>query len=122
MSNRMAKRSRPIDPRRSASVFAALGDETRLRLLAKLGRGEAQSITQLAVNLPVTRQAVTKHLRILERAKLVTEEPQGRERRFVARPAGIDEVQAALRAISQQWDDALGRLKAFVENKPGDSE
>ena len=122
MSNRTANLSPPIDPGRSATLFAALGDATRLRLLAKLSSGEAQSITQLAVDLPVTRQAVTKHLRVLERAHLVTEEPRGRERRFVARPGGIDEAHAALEAISKQWKEALGRLTAFIESNPGTSE
>lgn len=103
MSNRTAtKHSRPLEPRRSAAVFAALGDETRLRLLTRLASGKAQSITQLAADLPVTRQAVTKHLRVLERAHLVTAEPNGRERRFAVRTAGIDEAQAALQSISKQ--------------------
>ena len=101
--------------RRNASIFAALGDETRLRLLIKLGTGEPQSIKQLTIDLPVTRQAVTKHLRVLESAKLVSQTAHGRERRFVAQQSGIEQAHAALRMIAQQWDDALARLKAFAE-------
>ncbi len=97
-------------------MFAALGDETRLRLLVKLGTGEAKSITQLALDLPVTRQAVTKHLRVLERASLVTQQIQGRERRFLACHQGITEAHAALDSISKQWDDVLHRLKYHIES------
>ena len=97
-------------------MFAALGDETRLQLLVKLGTGEAQSIKQLAMGSPVTRQAITKHLRVLETAKFVTQEVHGRERRFIARQTGIDEAHAALKFLAKQWDDALLRLKQFVEN------
>ncbi len=96
-------------------IFSALGDETRLHLLLKLGTGTPQSIKQLTMTLAVTRQAVTKHLRVLEGANFVTQETRGRERRFVARRAAIDEAQAALGAIADQWEDALLRLKQFVE-------
>ncbi len=99
----------------TAAIFAALGDETRLRLLIKLSTGVPQSIKQLSIDLPVTRQAVTKHLRVLEGADLVTQESHGRERHFVARQAGIDEARAALQVIAKQWDDALGRLKNLIE-------
>ena len=102
--------------RRSATVFAALSDETRLKLLVKLGAGAPQCIKQLTIDLPVTRQAVTKHLRVLESAKLVRQEVHGRERRFVACRAGLEEAHAALDAIAQQWNEALVRLKHFVEN------
>jgi DNA-binding transcriptional ArsR family regulator len=101
-----------------AKLFAALGDETRLQLLVKLGTGTPQSITQLTVDLPLTRQAVTKHLRVLELANLVTQEMFGRERRYTARASGIHDAQAALAVIAQQWDDALVRLKNFVEENP----
>ena len=93
--------------RRDANLFAALGDETRLQLLVKLGAGAPQSIRQLSKELPVTRQAVTKRLRVLEGVKFVTQEIHGRERRFTVNHTRIEDAQAALKVISQQWDDAL---------------
>mgnify|MGYP001566842790 CR=1 FL=1 len=97
-----------------ARLFAALGDSTRLALLARLGGG-ARSITSLSAGSPFTRQGVTKHLRVLERAGLVRALKQGRERRFEVAPDRIDEARSYLDRVSQQWDDALGRLKALVE-------
>ncbi len=91
MSKQALKRPSKAFMQRNAAIFAALGDETRLQLLIKLSTGVPQSIKQLSIDLPVSRQAVTKHLRVLEEADLVTQEPHGRERRFVARQAGIDE-------------------------------
>lgn len=122
MSKQILKRSattnssRRTDTKRSARLFAALGDETRLQLLSRLGAGAPQSIKQLTVDLPITRQAVTKHLRILEEADFVTQQSRGRERLFAARRAGLDEAQAALKVIAQQWGDALQRLRNFVES------
>ena len=101
--------------RTRASVFAALGDETRLSVLAELSRGEPKSIARLTAGTSLTRQAVTKHLRVLERAGLVESVRQGRESRFVVRPEPLDEVRAYLDRVARLWDDALGRLKAFVE-------
>ncbi len=115
MSKQNLKQPSKADTGRNATIFAALGDETRLQLLLKLGTGAPQSIKQLTMNLPVTRQAVTKHLRVLESAKFVTQESHGRERLFVARLAAIEEAQAVLRTIAAQWEDALVRLKRFVE-------
>jgi DNA-binding transcriptional ArsR family regulator len=99
---------------RAAPLFAALGDETRLRLLARLGRAGPQSITQLAAGMPVTRQAVTKHLRALEAAGLARGRRRGRERVWVMEPARIGEAQR-LDMISAQWDDAIERLRDLVE-------
>ncbi len=118
MSNRIHKGSRKLPTRENALLFSALGDETRLQLLAKLDSNTPQSIKQLTFGLSVTRQAVTKHLRILEKAKLVTQQVYGRERQFVGRKAAIEEAQAALNTIAKQWDDALIRLKNFVEQTP----
>ena len=98
-----------------ASVFAALGDPMRLMLLARIGDGS--SITQLAAGLPITRQAVTRHLRVLEHAKLVEARRFGREMRFVARPARLRQAKAWLDDVARQWDGTLGRLKAHVEGK-----
>ncbi|HXE07986.1 MAG TPA: metalloregulator ArsR/SmtB family transcription factor [Acidobacteriaceae bacterium] len=101
---------------RQARVFAALGDETRLELLARLSAGEQQSISELTERTGgITRQAVTKHLRVLERAGLVRCTQSGRERRFSFRPEPVNEMQDYLAFVSQKWDEALGRLKAFVE-------
>ncbi|HEU5048665.1 MAG TPA: metalloregulator ArsR/SmtB family transcription factor [Rickettsiales bacterium] len=96
-------------------IFAALGDPTRLSLLEKLSSGEAQPIASLSQGTGLTRQAVTKHLRVLEGAGLVTSSHIGRESLFTFRPEPIADVKAYLEHVSRQWDMALLRLKAFVE-------
>ncbi|WP_408362896.1 ArsR/SmtB family transcription factor [Paraburkholderia sediminicola] len=101
--------------RSSARIFAALGDETRLRLIAVLCAGSAMSITQLTAGSEITRQSVTQHLQVLANAGLVRDVKVGRERLWTFEPAHLDEAQRALEAISQQWDHALLRLKAAVE-------
>ena len=98
------------------AVFAALGDQTRLTLIAKLSRGQPHSISHLTRGSRLTRQAVTKHLRVLERAGLVRSVHAGRESRFEFNPRPIDEMKQYLDFVSEQWDHALSRLKAFVEN------
>jgi DNA-binding transcriptional ArsR family regulator len=98
-----------------ASVFAALGDETRLSVLVKLTSGQPQSISRLTVGTRLTRQAVTKHLRVLEDAGVVRCVRVGRESRFELETKPIDEVREYLEHVSQQWEDALARLKSFVE-------
>ena len=99
-----------------ALLFAALSDETRLELVARLGSGQAASITQLAAGSRLTRQAVTKHLRVLERAGFVRCRREGRESLFTLDPKPIEQMQDYLELVSRQWDVALGRLKAFVED------
>lgn len=101
--------------RRSAVIFAALGDETRLRILARLSRDGPQSITKLAAEADVTRQAITKHLRRMQDAGVLRAARTGRERVWSVEPASLGEVEQYLRAISDQWDAALARLKRFVE-------
>jgi DNA-binding transcriptional ArsR family regulator len=101
---------------KSAPVFAALGDPTRLRLVAALCAGGALSITQLTAGSAVTRQAVTKHLQVLADAGLVRDSRHGRERRWELEPSRIDEARRSLDAIAAQWDQALARLKRFVED------
>lgn len=101
---------------KSAPVFAALGDPTRLRLVAALCAGGALSIAQLTAGTAITRQAVTKHLEVLADVGLVRDIRQGRERLWELEPSRIDEARRALDAIAQQWDQALQRLKAFVEH------
>lgn len=99
----------------SAPVFAALGDVTRLELVGRLSDGEQHSIVQLADGLALTRQGVTKHLRVLERAGMVTRERVGRESRFTLRPDPIAKAGDYLARASAQWDDAIERLRASVE-------
>ncbi|AXI04044.1 ArsR family transcriptional regulator [Aquirhabdus parva] len=98
-----------------APLFAALGDETRLRLIAVLCAGGAMSITQLTTGTEITRQAVTKHLTVLADAGLVRDVKVGRERLWEFEPSQLDEARRTLEIISQQWDEALERLKKLVE-------
>ena len=98
-----------------AAIFAALGDETRLSLIGTLSGGEPQSISRLAQGSRLTRQAITKHLRVLEGAGMVQSVRAGRENLFELRPKPLKDAQAYLERVSDQWDDALGRLKSFVE-------
>ncbi len=98
-----------------APVFAALGDETRLSLIAKLCGGQPRSISQLTRGSRLTRQAITKHLRVLERAELVRSVHAGRESLFELNPKPMEEVKKYLDRVSEQWDQTLGRLKSFVE-------
>jgi DNA-binding transcriptional ArsR family regulator len=106
-----------LDPALSASVsiFAALGDNTRLRLVARLARGEPLSITSLAAGSAVTRQAITKHLHVLEEAGLIHGIRHGREQLWELEPRSLVEARRALDTIERQWDRALSRLKKFVE-------
>ena len=101
--------------RNSAPVFAALGDETRLALLTKLSGGSQFSIARLTEGSSITRQAITKHLRVLKDTGLVRGVRQGREYLFELEPEPIDEARRVLDGISRQWDEALARLKSFVE-------
>jgi DNA-binding transcriptional ArsR family regulator len=107
----------PNPPRNAAPVFAALGDDFRLRLVKRLSSGVPLSITQLSHKLPITRQAVTKHLHVLESAGLVKGEKNGREQRWQLEARSLKEAQQYLNAIARQWADALNRLKIFVEEK-----
>lgn len=99
-----------------APVFAALGDKTRLSLVAKLCSRQPYSISQLTDGSKLTRQAITKHLRVLESAGIVHSVRQGRESRFEFDPEPIDGIKEYLDFISEQWDQALSRLKSFVED------
>lgn len=96
-------------------VFAALGDGTRLSLVAKLCAGQPRSITQLTEGSKLTRQAITKHLRVLESAGIVHSMRAGRESLFEFDPEPIVDVREYLHQVSEQWDQALARLKALVE-------
>jgi DNA-binding transcriptional ArsR family regulator len=103
--------------RGQAPVFAALGDATRLRLVARLSTGQALSISRLAEGETVTRQAVTKHLHVLEEAGLVRGVRAGRERLWELETRQIAEARRCLERIAGQWDAALARLKAHIEQE-----
>ncbi len=105
----------PAEQTNHAPVFAALGDETRLSLIAKLSAGAPLSISELTQGSKLTRQAITKHLRVLEGAGVVHGVRVGREHQFAFNPAPIDEIRTYLDLVSHQWDDALARLKSFVD-------
>ena len=98
-----------------APVFAALGDTTRLKLVGRLVDGQPRSIAQLADGLDLTRQGVTKHLRVLTNARIVRNVKSGRESLFELDPAPLRAVRDYADVVSSQWDSALARLKAFVE-------
>ncbi len=95
-------------------MFAALGDPVRLQLLAALARGEPRSIAELGVAVPITRQGVTKHLRVLEAAGLLVSERTGREVRFRCDTGGLSAAEAFLQEVAVGWEGALVRLKRHV--------
>jgi len=111
----MLSKSAKLPIRDAVPIFAALGDDVRLTLVARLSRGVPLSITQLSQKLPITRQAVTKHLHVLELAGLVRGERNGREQRWELDAASLEQAQHYLELVATQWGNALGRLKAFVE-------
>lgn len=125
MSRRIPSHKAGKQPVR-AQLFAALGDETRLALVGRLATGEPRSIAQLtSETMPVrrglvrrerlTRQAITKHLRVLEKAGMVRSVRSGRESLFQFDPEPLRTMNEYLGVVSRQWDQALARLKAFVE-------
>ncbi len=98
-----------------APLFAALGDGTRLSLVATLCGGKPHSISQLTQGSKLTRQAITKHLRVLASVGIVHSVRTGRENLFEFVPEPIEEIKQYLDFVSEQWDQALSRLKSFVE-------
>lgn len=98
----------------SAPIFAALGDNTRLLLVNRLSDGRHYSISQLSSGLALSRQGVTKHLRVLEEAGIVVSERSGRETHFTFEPGTFTTLKAYLEYVSLQWDATLGRLQEFV--------
>jgi len=102
----------------SATLFAALGDETRLRLVARLCDHGPMSITGLTADSHVTRQAITKHLRVMEGSGLVHSSRHGRESVWQLDQRCLEDARRYLDMISKQWDDALLRLREFVEDGP----
>lgn len=113
----MARSSTPRVWRQAAPLFAALGDETRLRVVARLCDEGPLSIAKLTEGAEVTRQAVTKHLQVLAFAGLVKGTRDGRENVYELLPRRLGEARRLLDLISKEWDDTLGRLKAFVEDE-----
>lgn len=107
----------PAETQAYARVFAALGDGTRLQLLQRLSLGEPRSITQLAEESHLTRQAITKHLRVLENVGLISEERRGRETLFTFAPGRLERARQYLESVSIQWDEAVDRLNALVERE-----
>jgi DNA-binding transcriptional ArsR family regulator len=101
--------------RTSVPIFAALGDETRLRLVAMLCAGGTMSIAQLTSGTDVTRQAITKHLHVLADAGLIRGSKIGRERLWKFEPTVLEEARHSLEMIGRQWDHALNRLKMTLE-------
>ena len=110
----MSRRSATLS---TAPVFAALGDVTRLELVSRLQDGQSHSIAQLTDGLGLTRQGITKHLRVLQDVGIVGSKRVGRERRFALRTAPLTKASAYLMHASAQWDEAIARLKALVEPK-----
>jgi len=102
--------------RDAAPLFAALGDETRFQLLVRLSMRGPGSISRLRGGSPVSRQAITKHLVVLSEAGLVRSSRRGRERIWELEPKRLSDAHQYLDRISKQWDDALDRLKSFVED------
>ena len=100
---------------RAAPLFAALGDETRLRLVARLGAEGPLPIVRLTEGTTVSRQAVTKHLDALEGAGVVRSFRAGRERIWELETKRLEEARRHLDTIASQWDRAIERLRAFVK-------
>jgi DNA-binding transcriptional ArsR family regulator len=111
----MSKRRVELRLGEAALLFAALGDETRLALLRRLSEGGPASISVLAESFHVSRQAITKHLQFLAVASIIDGKREGREHVWALNPARLAAAQRWLDIISRGWDDALGRLKAHLE-------
>jgi DNA-binding transcriptional ArsR family regulator len=100
-----------------APVFDALGDPNRLRIITRLCDSGPCSTTDVAQVVPVSRQAATKHLLLLEAVGLVSSRRQGRERIWRVQPESLTDASEYLTALSQRWDRAIDRLRAYVEEE-----
>ena len=118
----MSTRSLGAAARSGAPIFAALGDATRLRIVAKLSATGPLSIARLTEGEAMTRQAITKHLAVLAEAGLVRDLWRGRERLWEFQPSPLDTARRYLDLVSQRWDAALARLAAMVETNEADEE
>ena len=105
-----------MSKRNSAQLFAALGDETRQQLLARLLDGPL-SITSLTEGTGISRQAVTKHLRVMADAGLVRADKRGRESVWTIEANALEDARAFIEQISTRWDNALARLRSLVEDE-----
>ena len=112
----MSPRTPSAALQRTAPLFAALGDETRLAVLARLCAHGPMSIARLSEGVDVSRQAVTKHLAVLEHAGLVRGQRAGRERVWELETDRLDDARRSLDLISDRWDEALLRLQQLVED------
>ena len=112
----MSKRRVELGLAEAALLFAALGDETRLALLRQLSQAGPASISALAENFRVSRQAVTKHLQFLAIAGIIDGKRAGREHVWALNPARLAEAQRCLEMVARGWDDALARMKAHLED------
>ena len=110
------RRARALDAQAAAGLFSALGDGTRLDLLWRLSRQGPGSIAELAADAAVSRQAVTKHLKVLAAAGYVRGVRRGRQHIWRVQPRRFDDARACLDRISREWDEALARLQRFVED------
>ena len=117
MSRRMSNPSPTRPDGDPARMFAALGDTTRLKLVQTLSDGRPRSIIRLTGDFRLSRQALSKHLRVLEHAGLVRSQRVGRESRFSLVPESVADIRSYLDDVCEQWDDALSRLKSFVESE-----
>lgn len=100
-----------------ADVFFALGDGTRLSVVKKLGAGRSLSATALSAGAKVTRQAIAKHLQVLEGAGLVSHERRGREVLYALETRRLEDASAFLNRVSAAWDRRIERLRALVEER-----
>ena len=112
----MSLKIRTSEIEKKARIFSVLGDSTRLRLVTSLLDGEKRSITQLTEGSKLSRQAVTKHLKILEDVGLVNGEKSGRESLYELKIESLSEVRQMIESIEDQWDKTLNRLKIHLES------
>jgi DNA-binding transcriptional ArsR family regulator len=110
-------RSDRLLPAEAAPVFAALGDDTRLGIVARLCTSGPLPIVRLTEGAKVTRQAITKHLHTLEDAGLVRSSREGREQLWEIQPKRLTEARRYLDVISGHWDEAIEKLRLLVESR-----
>ena len=99
------------------AIFLALADPTRRLLIEKLAAKGEKTATELAKELPITRQGITKHLKILETADLVTVHKEGRDRRYRLTPKALEEAVSWVTAVQQQWDKRLQALYDYLASE-----
>jgi DNA-binding transcriptional ArsR family regulator len=113
----MSPVAREFIPATAAPLFAALGDSTRLALLGRMRDGRTHTLVQLTEGTGLSRQGVSKHLRVLAEAGMVNCRRHGRESHYSFRPAGLAQAQRALQRAAQQWDAQAERLQAFLAQR-----